>query len=114
MMVMEDWQIDFEWLKVRHFVKDSLNVENLPDLQTILFLIGVQELGFRQTEFSKEEKQDLMHIAVCSLLEDQGYFRFIGRDKDGWPHWEQTKSFSIKGAGPQEEILKLQIIKYFS
>ena len=65
---MEDWQLDFEWLRVQHFVKNALGRKDLPDLNSILFLIGIQELGRVQTRFSKEEKQDLMHIAVCRLL----------------------------------------------
>ena len=38
-----------------------------PDLETILFLIGIQELGGIKEKFTKEQKQDLMHIAVCTL-----------------------------------------------
>ncbi len=109
---MEDWQLDFEWLKTRHYLKDSLNLDVLPDLQAILLLIGIQELGFKLSNFSKEEKQDLMHVAVCGLLEDEGYFKFKGRDEDGWPHWDQVKALDLKGIKPQEELLKTKIIKY--
>lgn len=110
---MEDWQIEFEWLKVRHFVKDSLNRAILPDVNAVLFLIGVQELGRWKANFTKEEKQDLMHIAVCQLMSNDGYYRFKGRDADGWPHYEALKPFPVKGAGSQEEYLKLKIIAYF-
>jgi hypothetical protein len=51
---MEDWQREFEWLRVRHFIKDSLQTETLPDLNAVLFLIGVQELGFVRDSFTKE------------------------------------------------------------
>ncbi len=111
-MSIENWQLDFEWLKVRHYIKESLGGVDLPDMRAILLLIGVQELGFKQTKFTKEEKQDLMHIAVCALLESEGYYQFEGRDQDGWPHYKQLKPFTIKGKDPQEEILKHQIIKY--
>ncbi len=111
---MEDWQLDFEWLKTRHQVKDALNLDELPDMKGILFLIGVQELGFRKPNFTKEEKQDLMHVAVCSLLEPEGFFEFEGRDQDGWPHWNQIKPFSIKGVEPQEKLLQEKIIKYLA
>ena len=112
---INEWQIDFEWLRIRHYVKDSLNIKDLPDLKVILFLIGVQELGNIDTErsFSKEEKQDLMHVAVCTLLEHEGYYRFKGRDQDGWPHWEVARPFSVKGVKEQELILKMRIINYF-
>ncbi|HMQ07468.1 MAG TPA: hypothetical protein PKC30_09220 [Saprospiraceae bacterium] len=113
---MESWQLDFEWLRIRHFVKESLGSSSLPDLQGILFMIGVQEFGnwIQKKQFSKEEKQDLMHVAVCTLLEPDGYYKFIGRDQDGWPHWEMIKPFEIKGSKDQEFILKQKIIQYFS
>ena len=110
---MEDWELEFEWLRVRHFVKDSMNRTELPDLNAILFLIGVQELGRWKDAFTKEEKQDLMHIAVCCLLEYSGYYEFVGRDADGWPHWKQLKPIKIKGEQEQERLLKINAIKYF-
>ena len=111
---MEVWERDFEWLKVRHIVKDAMKKETLPDLQTVLFLIGVQELGrIPKSKFTKEEKQDLMHIAVCTLLEEEGYFVFEGRDQDGWPHWKEVKAFSLKGASEQEAFLVTRVINYF-
>ena len=113
---MEEWKSDFEWLRVRHVVKDAMGKDKLPDLQSILFLIGIQELGRWDHEktFSKEEKQDLMHIAVCTLLEEDGYYDFVGRDQDGWPHWKKGRSFTTAGVKNQEEILKQKVIKYFS
>jgi len=110
---MEEWEQDFEWLQLRHQIKDQLKRSELPDFRAILFLIGIQELGKLKEEFTKEEKQDLMHIAVCSLLEADGYYRYKGRDEDGWPHYENLRPFKIKGIKEQEKILKENIINYF-
>ena len=112
---MDEWQQDFEWLRIRHVVKDQINSKDLPDLKAILFLIGLQEYGnfTNQRSYSKEEKRDLMHIAVCSLLEQEGYFEYEGRDHDGWPHWKSKKPFTVKGSQEQERILKEKIIEYF-
>lgn len=111
---MEDWQIEFEWLRVRHQIKDAFNKDVLPDMQAILFLIGLQELGqISKKDYTKEEKQDLMHIAVCTLLEEDGFFEFEGRDHDGWPHWKILKLFNTKGIKEQEEFLKQKVIYYF-
>lgn len=112
---MEEWKLDFEWLRIRHLVKDSMQKKDLPDLQSILFLIGIQELGRwdENKNFTKEEKQDLMHIAVCTLLEDEGYYIFEGRDQDGWPHWKENESFKIIGLQEQERFLKQKVIGYF-
>lgn len=112
---MDVWKLDFEWLRIRHIVKDSMQKSDLPDLQSILYLIGIQELGRWDVErsFSKEEKQDLMHIAVCTLLEEEGYYEFEGRDHDGWPHWKEANKFDVKGIEEQEAYLKTRVIEYF-
>lgn len=112
---MEIWELDFEWLKIRHFVKDCLKRTELPDLNIVLFLVGIQELGKPiTTKFTKEEKQDLMHIATCRLLSEEGYYSYIGLDHDGWPHYEVIKPFTLSGVKEQEIFLKKVIINYFN
>ena len=84
-----------------------------PDLQGIIFLIGVQELGQGSRKFSKEEKQDLMHIATCRLMSYEGYYELEKVDDEGWSHWKQLKEvprFSLK---EQDLLLKQSIVKYF-
>ena len=105
--------MEFEWLKVRHLVKDALKQDVLPNMNAILFMIGIQELGRWNTKFTKEEKQDLMHIAVCNLMSYDGYYQFKGRDADGWPHYDAVKPFTQKGVQTQEEYLKVKVIQYF-
>jgi hypothetical protein len=87
-----------------------------PDLQSVLFLVGVQELGQLNRAFSKEEKQDLMHVGVCQLLTNAGYFTRTTRDADGWPHYEAVKNMPIdtKNLAAQETLLKEQAIQYFN
>ncbi len=110
---MEEWELDFEWLRVRHFVQDRFKKDTLPDLNAVLFLIGIQELGRWKKEFSKEEKQDLMHIAVCRLMSYDGYYEFAGRDEDGWPHWRQLRAVPKLDLREQELMLKMYLIRYF-
>lgn len=113
MMHMEEWEIEFEWLRVRNFVQARFGRDVLPDLNAMLFLIGIQELGRWQKAFSKEEKQDLMHIAVCRLMSYDGHYAFVGRDADGWPHWELILPIPPGTLKEQEERLKWNIIRYF-
>jgi hypothetical protein len=112
---MEDWQLDFEWLRVQHYVKDAMRREAMPDLNMVLMLIGIQELGRWKKVFTKEEKQDLMHIGVCSLLTVEGYFEFVGRDADGWPHYRQVRDLPPQSnTFAQEKLLKVNAVRYFS
>ena len=84
-----------------------------PDLETILFLIGIQEFGEIKEKFTKEQKQDLMHIAVCSLLSQSGYYELEGTDVDGWPHFKQLKPMPDMDTFQQESFLKDHILLYF-
>lgn len=86
----------------------------VPDLEGILFLVGVNELGrMPRRKFSKEQKQDLMHIAVCTLLSQHGFYEFTGRDEDGWPHFRELEPVSVNGLAEQEQMLKECIVHYF-
>ena len=84
-----------------------------PDMETILFLIGIQEFGQIKEKFTKEQKQDLMHIAVCSLLAPSGYYELEGKDDDGWPHFKQLRSMPEMSTIEQENFLKDHILLYF-
>lgn len=99
------------WHEVEAFVRARFGKK--PDLKAILFLIGVQELGQGFRRFSKEEKQDLMHIAVCRILSRAGYYTLSGADKDGWPHWEPTEKLPRLNLFEQEGLLKYYVIRYF-
>ena len=84
-----------------------------PDLESILFLIGLQETGFIQDNISKEQKQDLMHVALCTVLMPSGYYELEGKDADGWPHFRQLKSMPDMNALEQENFLKDHVLLYF-
>lgn len=110
----ENWELDFEWLQTRHYVKDALGREELPDIQAILLLIGIQEANKVQESYTKEEKQDLMHVATCQLLTDEGFFEFTGMDDQNWPHYTQVRTIPVEGEIAQAVMLKRCIIKYFN
>ena len=103
--------IQSRWWKLEE--KLMQRFDKKPDVESILFLIGVQELGDIRKKFSKEQKQDLMHIAVCTLLSQLDYYRFVGRDEDGWPHFEATATIPAINMMEQESLLKACIVHYF-
>jgi hypothetical protein len=84
-----------------------------PDMEAILFLIGVQEFGDIRKKFSKEQKQDLMHVAVCALFAQSGYYELERVDEDGWPHFRQLRPLPVMGLVEQENFLKDHVLLYF-
>ncbi|KAA3649118.1 MAG: hypothetical protein DWP98_07370 [Bacteroidetes bacterium] len=84
------------------------------DVQAILFIIGLQELGINATKFTKDQKLEVMHVAVCTILEPYGYYEYDGRDKDGWPHWKAKEKLPNLNTLEQEQLIKQSIIEYFN
>jgi hypothetical protein len=83
------------------------------ELETVLFLIGVQELGQGHRNFKKHEKLDLMHIAICRLLSRYGYYEFEGVDADGWPHYRTLAKLPKLNPKEQSRLMKEAAIEYF-
>jgi hypothetical protein len=84
-----------------------------PDMEAILFLVGIQEVGDFRSKFTKEQKQDLMHVAVCSLLSVSGYYELEMVDEEGWPHYRQLKVLPVFNIIEQENFMKDHILLYF-
>lgn len=112
-LTREELPIDFDprWIAVLQQMKSRFGKK--PELEAILFLIGMNELGRIIEKFTKEEKQDLMHVAVCRLLSNDGYYQLAGWDDDNWPLWEATGALPAWTAEEQERVIKLNVIKYF-
>ena len=83
------------------------------DLDAILLLVGIQELGKGYKEFSKDEKMNLMHIAVCTILEPFGFYKFVSHDEDGWPHFDKVNNIPTLQPNEQEYLLKEAVTSYF-
>lgn len=83
------------------------------DLDAIIYLIGVQELGQLDRSFKKEQKLDLMHIAICKLLLPYGYYELDFVDDEGWPHYKTIETLPNLKAGEQSVLMKEAIVNYF-
>lgn|SRR5690606_20514892 len=83
------------------------------DVDGIIYLIGVQELGKFKRKFKKDEKVNIMHIAICRLLEPFGYYEFSHFDNDGWPHYTIKDQLPPLKAGEQTVLMKEAIVQYF-
>lgn len=103
----EKWELLVKKLSDQFADGDSL------DLDSIIYLIGIQELGKGHTAFKKDEKVNLMHIAICKLLEPYGYYEFDYYDTDGWPHYKIITDLPHLKAGEQTVLMKEAIVSYF-
>jgi hypothetical protein len=83
------------------------------DLDGIIYIIGVQELGKTDLKFEKDDKINLMHIAICRLLEPFGYYAFDYFDEEGWPHYEVLEQLPSLKPGEQSVLMKEAIVLYF-
>lgn len=106
-----DFDVELQYQKVKKDLEGKFDGEL--DVQAILFLVGVNELGIGYKDFSKSEKTDLLHIAICTLLEPYGYYEFEGRDEDQWPHFKLIKELPPLNSREQQHLLKEAIIAYF-
>jgi hypothetical protein len=104
-------QLDFNWGKL--IAKLQQQFGKKPDMEAVLFLVGIRELGKLKNDFSKEEKQNLVHIATCKILSYEDYYQLEFLDQDGWPHWKVVKPLPNLNLQQQENLLKENLIRYF-
>lgn len=108
-----DEQLKNRWENVVQILSDQFAEGDVLDLDAIIYLIGVQELGKVHQTFKKDEKLNLMHIAICRLLEPYGFYEFDFVDKDGWPHYKVKEELPPLKAGEQSVLMKEAIVNYF-
>jgi hypothetical protein len=111
-MFKRDLESDRHWQELLNEIERNFG-KKPKDLNAVLFIIGIQELGKGAKNFSKEEKQDLMHIAICKVLSLAGYYELEGIDNAGWPHWKLIKKLPHFDLLEQEKLLKMLVIEYF-
>jgi hypothetical protein len=111
-MFKRDLELERRWQDLLTELEKTLG-KRPSDLNAVLFIIGLQELGRGAKNFSKEEKQDLMHIAICKVLSLSGYYTLEGTDIQGWPHWKLAKKLPHFDLIEQEKLLKMHVIEYF-
>lgn len=109
---MKASEINKKWKALQQVVASNFDMD-LPDIKVMLFLIGVQELGKGPQQFSKRQKEELMHIATCRLFSAMGFYELNGLDEEGWPHWDLIKPIPNYTLLEQELIMKSLIIDYF-
>ena len=108
-----DIQLKERWEQLVSILSNQFSQGEDLDLDAIIYLIGVQELGKIHQTFKKDEKVNLMHIAICRLLEPYGYYEFEYFDNEGWPHYKAKEELPPLKAGEQAVLMKEAIVSYF-
>ena len=106
-------QLKNKWNEILMLLSNKFNDGQDLDLEGVIYLIGLQELGLIQSKFKKDQKIDLMHIAICKLLEPLGYYQFNYTDQEGWPHYKTLTKLPNLKSGEQTLLMKEAIINYF-
>lgn len=108
-----DIQLKERWDKIVHLLSQKFADGETLDIDAIIYLVGVQEFGRFDRKFKKDEKINLMHIAVCRLLEPFGFYEFDYQDEEGWPHYKIKEQLPPLKAGEQSILMKEAIVEYF-
>ncbi len=105
MQTTEGWEALSQALELRF--QKKLNLE------AILLLIGMHEMNIYQKGIKKEVKVDLMHIGLCKLLENDGYYEINHYDEDGWPIYELKKPLPDLSLASQIDFIQSKMVEYF-
>lgn len=108
-----DIAFENKWKKLETFLANRFG--KVPNMEAILYLIGINEFRGRMPKykFSKEEKQDLIHVGTCTLMMQEGFYQLEQYDKDGWPHFKKIKELEHTNLEEQENMLKQLMFQYF-
>jgi hypothetical protein len=106
-----DLEFQRDWAALQAALKEQFGEH--PELEAILLLVGIQEIGKGPLKLNKQQKMDVIHVAVCSLLIPYNYYQFIGRDEEGWPHFEATENLPSLKPIQQQRLIKEALIDYF-
>ena len=107
-----DYAFEKDWIKLERLMEERFGEP--PDLTTMIFTVGLQECGQGFKPFKKDEKLEVMHVGVCTLLEPLGFYKALGTDEDGWPHFERIAEIPTVSKEEQELLMKRALVEYFA
>lgn len=94
-------------------LRASNHFKVMANLEFLLFIIGIQELGQGYKQYSKQEKMDLIALAQCKLMSMNGYAKEKGCDAEGWPVYQSITEIEELAPSKKEQLIKKAIIEYF-
>jgi len=86
----------------------------LPDVDAVLFLMGIQSVGRGyEPDLPKERKQSLIMEGSYLAFETFGLYQRMGLEKNGFWLWEKRFDLPKLSIDDQERLLQLGILNYF-
>lgn len=112
-MNARDEQLKRRWNDLIERLSDLFSDADALEMEGVLYLIGLQELGKIHQNFKKDDNVNIIHIGICTVLEPFGYYRFDFYDDDGWPHFVLEEELPVLKPGEQTILMKEAIVDYF-
>ena len=108
-----DQELKDRWDALVVILSDKFSNGQALDIEGILYLVGMQELGQVHRKMKKDDNVNLIHVGICSILEPFGYYRFDYFDDDGWPHFQLLEPLPLLKSGEQSILIKEALVTYF-
>ncbi|MBK7130641.1 MAG: hypothetical protein IPH66_14945 [Crocinitomicaceae bacterium] len=108
-----DHQTELELILIQKKLREQFPGDGNMDINAILMIIGVQESGRGNRGYTKDDKMNLLHVAICTLLSQYGYYEYSHDDDEGWPHFKLISPLPHITVKEQEELIKTAIVNYF-
>ncbi len=85
------------------------------DVEGLLFLIGIQELGQGVLpDLGKTRKEQIVREGAYCVLETLGYYERVGMEKSGHWIWQQAHPMPAELSKEAEEVmLRRAVLRYF-
>ena len=112
-MSTRDELLKRRWEELIQRLSDTFSDAEAVEMEGVLYLIGLQELGKIHQQFKKDDNVNIIHIGICTVLEPFGYYRFDFYDNDGWPHFVLVEELPVLKPGEQAILMKEAIVDYF-
>jgi hypothetical protein len=105
--------MDFNEQWETFLLKASKAFNVMANYEFLLFIIGIQELGQGYKAYSKQEKMDLINLALSKLMTLNGMMVETGRDNEGWPTFEVVGDKKELLPSELDKVLKISMMAYF-
>ena len=108
-----DKKLKDRWDRLINVLSERFSEAEKLDVEGVLYLVGLQELGQIHQKMKKDDNVNLIHIGICTVLEPYGYYRFDFYDEEGWPHFELLEALPNLKPGEQSILVKEALVAYF-